>query len=132
MMISALIFSLLFSPVTSTPAVKATMVAMPTAVLSGQVTDQSGLAIRGAEVRLINTATGEMTMVRTDETGSYRFNFADPSVEYTMMVRGIGFVPETRTAMRLGELEEPTVSFTLAPVDVQLSQLGKTAVHRAK
>jgi hypothetical protein len=129
MVISALIFSLLCAPGMPAAAVGP---AMPDVGLTGTVTDQTGAAIMGAEIRLTNSATGQTVTARTDENGAYRFNEADPAAEYTMMVRRIGFIPETRTSMHIAELEAPTVSFTLAPVSVQLSEVGKTAVHKAK
>jgi hypothetical protein len=131
MTITTLIFSLLFS--TATPnyvalSVVPASVPVPAAVLSGVVTDRTGKAIVGAEIRLINTETGATTSVRTNENGVYQFTAADPSADYAVAVRSIGFVPEVRAPMKVGTAETPELSFTLAPV----TKVLKTSVRRGK
>ena len=46
--------------------------------IAGQVTDPSGVSVAGATVRATNLATGVVTSVPTQETGSYLVNFLIP------------------------------------------------------
>lgn len=67
--------------------------------LMGRVTDASGHAIPGAEVRLVNAKTGDTLVTRAESDGRYRFRNVDTSVAYTIFVRQAGFVPQVRTPM---------------------------------
>ena len=58
-----------------------------TATLSGTVTDPQGLAVRGANVTVINAATGAERSIVTDEDGRYVFIGLPPG-QYKMTVRG--------------------------------------------
>jgi hypothetical protein len=61
-----------------------------TAVLSGRVTDPSGLPVPGAAVRLTRQSTGSVRESVTDTTGNYRFDLLEPG-EYSLRVTAAGF-----------------------------------------
>ena len=91
----------------------------PSAVVSGVVTDRTGHPLAGAEVRLINSTTGEVVSALSDENGLYRVAAADPAADYTVAVRRLGFTPEQRPGMRVGTSEGGAISFALDSLKVK-------------
>jgi len=61
-----------------------------TGTITGAVTDTSGAAIAGVEVRLSNTQTGLSRSAKSDEEGGFRFLVLQPGV-YTLDVSQTGF-----------------------------------------
>src|SRR6202163_3851751 len=76
----AIVFMLVLSGVVTRAQVN-------TATLSGTVTDPQGLAVRGANVTLINAATGAERSINADDDGRYVFIGLPPG-KYKMTVRG--------------------------------------------
>src|SRR4051794_24648596 len=64
--------------------------------IAGQVTDAQGAAIAGAEVRLVDKATGKARTFVTNETGRYSIFNLDPGT-YDVAITKSGF-SETRVA----------------------------------
>lgn len=122
MLSSVLLVSLLFSSVTPLATTPLAAVSdTPIAALSGVVTDRFGHPLPGAEVRLTNAVTGEVLRVKSDENGMYRFRSADPTADYTLSVRRLGFTPQALPGMHVGGQDVNTVSFELDSVQVKLS-----------
>ena len=65
--------------------------------IAGRIVDTTGLAIPGATVALLNTATGLERLETTDANGDYRFvGLADSA--YRLSVSIDGFAPASRDA----------------------------------
>ena len=58
--------------------------------VQGQITDDNGAAVPGAEVNLRNVNTGVEVTRLTNEEGRYVFDFVEPG-EYTVIVEHTGF-----------------------------------------
>ena len=65
--------------------------------ISGTVTDSSGAAVSGAEVRAENTGTGEKQSVKTNDTGFFRIVDLNPG-QYHLSVEASGFKTMSRQA----------------------------------
>lgn len=128
MLSSVLLLSLFFSAAQQFPTNPDT----PNAVVSGVVTDRSGHPLAGAEVRLINPVTGAVVSAKSDENGSYQLKALDPSVDYTVAVRRIGFAPEARPGMRVGNGEGSAVSFALDSLKVKFPVSKEGAERKTK
>src|SRR5215472_13659247 len=86
--------------------------------LQGTVTDQSGAAIAGATVSLVNTESKtERTMV-SDAQGEYRFLLLSPGT-YTLRVSAKGFAGYEQKGLQL-------LVSTPATINVQLKVGGST------
>lgn len=74
------------------------------AELLGTVRDASGLAVRAAEVRLVNVSTGLPASAATGDDGGYQF-LALPAGAYRLTVTKDGFAPLTRDGivLRVGD-----------------------------
>lgn len=81
------------------------------ATISGTISDTTGGALKAARVTLRAIATGEETVVDTDEQGRYRFDDAMPG-SYLVIVTRAGFSQAARTVV----VEQPG-----AALDVNLS-----------
>ena len=82
-----------------------------TAVLEGQITDESGGVIAGAVVQAVNARTGYRRAQNTTSAGAY--HFALPVGEYELQVTMAGFAQHLHSAIQLN------VSQT-ARIDIQL------------
>jgi len=82
-----------------------------TAVLEGQITDESGGVIVGAAVRAVNVKTGYQRTQSTTSAGAY--HFALPVGDYDLQVTMAGFAQHVQSAIQLN------VSQT-ARIDIQL------------
>jgi len=76
--------------------------------ISGRVADQSGAAVAGADVELINPATSESRAARTDSDGGYLFFPLNPG-RYRLAVRAGGFKQYLRENLTLQVDERLTV-----------------------
>jgi len=101
-------------------AVMLLLLAMPalhaqtTAQISGTVTDTTGAIIPGATVTLVNEATQDARVVKTNGDGLYSFPALLPS-SYTIKVTAKGFEPKNLTGLVLHAGDERSVpAFTLA------------------
>ena len=61
-----------------------------TGTITGTVKDSSGLALTGAEVKLIQPATGAERAMKTNERGDFVFGSVRPGT-YTLRMAQIGF-----------------------------------------
>ena len=70
-----------------------------TAVLEGQITDQTGGALAGAIVEAVNTKTGFKRSQRTTSAGAY--HFALPTGDYELQASMTGFTRQVRQGIPL-------------------------------
>jgi len=118
---------------------------MERATLNGTVRDPGGLAVSGAKVELLNSATGAKRQAETNETGIYLVAQV-PNGDYTVTVSMDGFktvkidgvklsVGERRTldvALEVGTVStQVEVTAGATPVDQSSSEIG-TAVGEAQ
>ena len=88
--------------------------AQTTAQISGTVTDTTGAVIPGATVTLINEATQDTRVVKSNGDGLYSFPALLPS-SYTIKVTAKGFEPKSLTGLILHAGDERAVpALTLA------------------
>src|SRR5262245_36995059 len=80
----------------------------------GHVGDQSGGAILGATVTLLNPATNEKRTVETNEQGDYVFNGVRPA-SYSISAEFKGFKVANKENIILQVAEKVSVNFTLEP-----------------
>lgn len=83
----------------------------------GRVTDQTGGAVQGATVTLLNPATNEKTTLQTDERGDYVFNSVRPAT-YTISASTPGFKTAQREQIILQVAEKLGVDLTLEPGEI--------------
>ena len=74
--------------------------AQTNATLTGTVTDSSGAVIPGAEVSLVNPASGESYNAASNESGSYTIPFVKPG-SYDLTISSAGFKQYTRPGIVL-------------------------------
>ncbi len=88
--------------------------AQTTAQISGLVTDTTGAVIPGATVTLVNEATQDTRVVKSNGSGLYSFPALLPS-SYTIKVAAKGFEPKNLTGLVLHAGDERSVpTFALA------------------
>jgi Carboxypeptidase regulatory-like domain len=80
--------------------------------LSGLISDPSGLAVPGAEVRLLNMSTDAEQSVSSGPDGQYHF-FAVPPGTYTITVMKSGFTATRRVGLTLRVGDQVTVDIPL-------------------
>src|SRR5262249_20204416 len=90
----------------------------------GLVKDQQGV-IPGAEVTLINEATGTSRMVQTNEVGEYAFPNVLPGT-YTVKAALAGFKTEERKGLRVATGQSLAIDFTLTVGEIseQITVVG--------
>ena len=70
-----------------------------TGAITGTVTDASGAGVEGAQIQIINTASGTSTGGLTRRNGLYMVQGLEVGGPYTVRVRRIGFEPVERTGI---------------------------------
>src|SRR5678809_1739843 len=70
--------------------------------LGGVVTDQSGALIPGVTITVVNTETGVMNTLITNESGAYNFPSLQPGQAYRVSASLPGFQTKTITNLELG------------------------------
>ena len=88
--------------------------------IQGQVTDQSGAVVAGANVTLRNVNTGIQTTRPSSSAGVYLFELLDPGV-YTITIEAAGFRKFIQENIILQASNTITVNATLRPGEVQQS-----------
>ena len=68
--------------------------------MTGNVTDETGAALRGAKVAAVNTETGVVKATTTDERGAYLLVDLQPGT-YTVTIEAPRFRPLSRKDARL-------------------------------
>ena len=86
--------------------------AISTSQISGAVTDSSGLAVPGAQVKATQTDTGAVRTVATGADGSYVLPTL-PVGPYSLEVTKEGFAKYVQTGIVLQVASNPTVPVTL-------------------
>ena len=82
------------------------------ATVTGTIADASGALIPGVTVTATNTATGVVTTVLTNETGSYTLPSLLPGT-YKVSAELPGFQTQNFTGVRLGNADQVRLNFTL-------------------
>ena len=82
--------------------------------ISGQITDQSGGAIAGATVTVIDVARGENRVLATDATGLYAAPNLTPGI-YAVRAEFMGFKTVDRQNIEVGVGSDNRVDITLQP-----------------
>jgi hypothetical protein len=83
----------------------------------GHVGDQTGGAIQGATVTLLNPATNEKIAILTNDRGDYLFNSVRPAT-YSVSAGSAGFKTAVREQIILQVAEKISVDFTLVPGEI--------------
>ena len=83
-----------------------------TAQINGTVTDETGLAVPGAEVKLTQTATGQVRTALSGSTGSYILPSL-PVGPYRMEVTKGGFAKYVQSGLSLQVASNPTIDISL-------------------
>ncbi len=91
-----------------------------TSTIQGTVTDKQGLAVNGAELRLLSTALATNREAKSDESGNYQFAAVPPGT-YTLNVSHPGF--STRVFSDLDITLNRTLNFN---VTLELGKLEET------
>jgi len=80
--------------------------------VTGTISDSSGAVLPGVTVTATNTATGVVTTVLTNESGSYNFPSLLPGT-YKVSAEFAGFQTQSFTDVRLGNADQIRLNFTL-------------------
>jgi hypothetical protein len=87
------------------------------ATLTGRVMDASKAAIAGAQVRVKNIGTNEVTSVATDEGGNYKVPFLNPGT-YSITVEVTGFKKFVNEGIALNISQVATIDIALEPGNI--------------
>ncbi len=90
--------------------------------VTGEVKDNSGAAVSGAAVTVVNANTNAVRNTQTNSDGLYVFPDLSPGT-YSVKVEGQGFKSETRTNVELQVQQTARVDFSL-----QIGQLNQSIV----
>jgi hypothetical protein len=93
-------------------AANSVLSAQTTATLTGIVSDKTGAGVPGAEVTIVNAATGAERKTTTNETGDYRLALLLPG-EYRLTVVKTGFKEVVRSNVRLEVNQSAEVDVSL-------------------
>ena len=100
-----------------------------TSAVRGTITDPQGRVISGAEVSLINQASGNVRTLKTSDSGGYNFDLISPG-DYRLEIVAKGFKKQTVENVRalIGKASEATVQLEVGAasevVEVQASSAG--------
>ncbi len=100
---------------------------LPTAKVTGLVTDSTGAAVNGADVEAQNRATGIVLKTVTNDSGDYTFPVLTPGV-YSVAVRKTGFESINRTGIELVVSQIARIDFQLKVGSTQQTVEVKAAV----
>lgn len=99
-------------------------------VLSGRVTDLAGKPVPDAQVISTAPASGVTRSTTTDAAGHYRIFFSEPSPQYHLMVKRMGFTPVQRTITRHTKgPEQMTIDVEMggAPLALSMVEINGTS-----
>src|SRR5207249_5474122 len=91
-----------------------------TGAITGKVTDEQGLPVALADVRIVNRSTGYATSTRTRENGLFLVQGLEVGGPYTITVRAIGHQPYQRDNIDVELSQATRVDIRLAPQAVEL------------
>jgi hypothetical protein len=83
----------------------------------GRVTDPTGGAVPGAEVKVANNATGVAVTIKTNESGNYAAPYLQPGL-YTVTVEQAGFKKTVRDNVQVRVNDSVELNLSLAVGDV--------------
>jgi hypothetical protein len=83
-----------------------------TARISGQVTDAAGALVANGPVTLINSDTGEVRTVQTDESGNYTLTQVQPG-KYDLSVKVPGFKEYLSKGLQISVNDRKTINVSL-------------------
>lgn len=98
-----------------------------TGAISGVVTDQSGQGVENAQIQVTNTSTGYSTGAITRKDGHYYVQGLEVGGPYTVVVRLLGYAPQTRDNLRLSLGQNLVVDFAIHEQAAQLAGVTVTA-----
>jgi len=98
-----------------------------TGTITGNVADQSGSPVPGAEITLNNVGTGQNRSTQSDSTGAFVFTQLLPST-YKATVTSKGFKKYEQTDIVLSATER----VVLKRIDLQLGEISQTVEVRAE
>lgn len=107
------LFAFVMSCVVVLIAVSISVAQVNTATLSGVVTDQQGLAVRGAKVTVTYQATGAQRSATVDETGHYTIVGLVPGIYKFRVDAGSNFAPYEKPSVQVLVGSETIVNATL-------------------
>ncbi|MDQ3698563.1 MAG: carboxypeptidase regulatory-like domain-containing protein [Gemmatimonadota bacterium] len=113
---AALLAALLSGAQLSLPAQGVT-----TGAVTGLVTDEGGQPVENAQIQVINRSTGYSTGAVTRNDGRYFIQGLEVGGPYTVNVRILGFIPQTRDDLRIALSQAQSVDFQLVRQATQLA-----------
>ena len=91
-----------------------------TAALQGAVERDDSTGIEDAVITLINASDGERRETATRAHGRYAFEYVPVGGSYSIVVRSIGFAPDSQSGVSLSLGERRQIDFTLRPAVLRL------------
>ena len=98
-----------------------------TGALSGTITDDAGQGVDGVQVQVRNARTGLNIGTLSRASGLYTIQGISPGPEYTIVVRRIGYAPQTRTGVVIPLGQTRREDFKLSREAAVLSTVTVTA-----
>ena len=95
--------------------------------IGGTVTDEAGAPVGSAQVQITNASTGFRSGALTRDDGRYTVAGLEVGSAYTVVVRRIGFGPETRENVRVALGQTVRVDVQIARQATQLTGVTVTA-----
>lgn len=94
--------------------------------LRGRIRDDAGQPVAGAEVTVVNQATGFTRTTQTDAGGSYTVPQLPLTGSYRITIRREGFNPQERSGLvlRAGETASIDATLTAARVEAEITVFG--------
>ncbi len=95
--------------------------------ISGNVTDTTGAAVAGVDLRVTNTATGVAVAIKTNEAGAYTVPFLVPGI-YSVAAESQGFRKFQRdnVQVRVGDVVALDIQMTLGDVAESVNVVADT------
>ncbi len=97
-----------------------------TSSVTGVVRTNDGAPVAGAQVVVLNAATGFQTGALTNENGRYTVTFLEPGGPYTISVQNIGYGTQTQEGVSLSLGQTARFDFTLTQQAIELEGLEVT------
>lgn len=97
--------------------------------VGGTVTDPSNNALANVQVQVTNRATGSTAMSVTRDNGRYSIVGLEVGSGFTVVVRRIGFAPQTRDGIVVSLSQTTRVDFIMSEQAAQISAVTVTATN---
>lgn len=98
-----------------------------TGAIGGTITGDQNQPVEGAQIQIVNRATGFTTGAITRSTGAYQVQGLEVGGNYAVIVRRIGYAPQTRENVRVNLSQVTRVDFTLVSQATQIEGVTVTA-----